>query len=80
VGLLGIEVLLPLLVVREEEVVEGRDVYGAKGGKDVGEGWWEGAVLGGCGRWRRRKRVDVGVRKAEMWEEANWSMRLRYLL
>lgn len=25
------------------------------------------------------KRVEVGVRKVEMWEEANWSMRLRYL-
>lgn len=25
------------------------------------------------------KRVEVGVIKVEMWEEANWSMRLRYL-
>lgn len=26
------------------------------------------------------KRVEVGVMKVEMWEEANWSMRLRYLI
>ena len=26
------------------------------------------------------RRVDVGVRKAEMWEEANLSTRLRYLI
>ncbi len=38
-----------------------------------------GGVLGGWGRWSRRKRVEVGVRKAEMWVEANWSIRLRYL-
>ena len=25
-------------------------------------------------------RVEVGVMKVEMWEEANWSMRLRYLI
>lgn len=25
------------------------------------------------------KRVEVGVKKVEMWEEANWSTRLRYL-
>lgn len=38
-----------------------------------------GSVLGGWGRCRRRKRVEVGVRKAEMCEEEKWSMRLRYL-
>ena len=38
-----------------------------------------GSVFGGWGRWSRRKRVEVGVRKAEMWEEAKWLMRLRYL-
>ena len=38
-----------------------------------------GAVLGGWGRWRSIKRVEFGVRKVEMWEEANWSIRLRYL-
>lgn len=26
------------------------------------------------------KRVEVGVMKVEMWQEANWSMRLRYLI
>ncbi len=26
------------------------------------------------------KRVEVGVMKVEIWEEANWSMRLRYLI
>lgn len=26
------------------------------------------------------KRVEVGVKKVETWEEANWSMRLRYLI
>ena len=25
-------------------------------------------------------RVEVGVRKVEIWEEANWSTRLRYLV
>lgn len=25
------------------------------------------------------KRVEVGVRNVEMWEEAKWSTRLRYL-
>lgn len=25
------------------------------------------------------KRAEVGVRKVEMWEEAKWSTRLRYL-
>lgn len=39
----------------------------------------EGATLGGCGRWRSIKRMEVGVRKVEMWELENWSMRLRYL-
>ncbi len=54
-----------------------------KGGKSLSEGegapWGRGAVLGGWGRWRSMKRVLVGVRKAEMWVEANWSIRLRYL-
>lgn len=50
------------------------------GGKELGEGVDWGAVLGGCGRWRSMKRVEVGVRKVEMWEEANWSTRLRYLM
>jgi len=49
VGLLGIEVLLPLLVVREEEVVEGRDVYGAKGGPAGGGG----GGARGCVGWVR---------------------------
>ncbi len=51
-----------------------------KGGKLLGVGVEVGGVLGGWGRWRRRKRVEVGVMKAEMWEEANWSVRLRYLV
>lgn len=38
-----------------------------------------GAVLGGWGRWSRRKRMEFGVSRAEMCDEANWSMRFRYL-
>ena len=38
-----------------------------------------GAVFGGCGRCNSMNRVEVGVRKAEICEEANWSTRLRYL-
>lgn len=38
-----------------------------------------GFVLGGWGRWRRRNLFEVGVRKADMWEDAKWSIRLRYL-
>lgn len=49
------------------------------GGKLLGVGVLWGSVLGGCGRWRRRKRVEVGVRKQDMWVEANWSIRFRYL-
>ena len=58
----------------------GTEVYGVKGGKLFGVGWKVGGVLGGWGRWRSMNRVDVGVTKEEMWEEANWSMRLRYLI
>jgi len=49
------------------------------GGKEFGVGVDWGRVLGGWGRCRRRKRVEVGVRKQDMWVEANWSIRLRYL-
>ena len=38
-----------------------------------------GAVLGGCGRCRRRNLTEVGVRKQEMWEVENLSMTFRYL-
>lgn len=42
--------------------------------------WREvGWVFGGWGRCRRRNLLEVGVRKAEMWDEAKWSIRLRYL-
>ena len=62
--------LLPLeLEARDpavEELVEGIEVKGVNGGKAMGEVLVCGAVLGGCGRWRIRKRVDVGVRKQEM--------------
>ena len=51
-----------------------------KGGKELGEGVDWGGVFGGCGRWRSMNRVEVGVKKVEMWEEANWSTRLRYLM
>ena len=50
-----------------------------KGGKEPAEALKAGAVLGGWGRWRSMKRMEVGVRKVEMWEEENWSIRLRYL-
>ena len=39
----------------------------------------EGSTLGGWGRCRRRKRVEVGVRKQEIWAEEKESMRRRYL-
>ena len=42
-----------------------------KGGKEFGVGVDCGAVLGGCGRCKSMNRVEVGVRKAEMCEEAN---------
>lgn len=80
VGLFGIDVLEldddRLLAVLLEE---GFDVNGVNGGKELGVGLDCGAVLGGCGRCRSMKRVEVGVRKAEMWEDAKWSIRLRYL-
>ena len=50
------------------------------GGKEPGEGVKAGATLGGCGRWSSMKRMEVGVRKVEMWEVENWSVRLRYLV
>lgn len=54
-----------------------------KGGKSLsfaeGAEGGSGAVLGGWGRWRSMKRMLVGVRKEEMWVEANWSVRFRYL-
>ena len=66
-GLFGIEVL-ELEEDRLPEVVfeGGFEVKGMKGGKELGVGVECGAVLGGCGRWRSRNRVDVGVRKAEI--------------
>ncbi len=85
VALFGILVLpLPLLVDRpplDAAIKEGFEVYGTKGGKALEEeAFAVGDVLGGWGRWRSMKRVLVGVRKVEMWEEANWSVRLRYLI
>lgn len=92
-GLVGLLAMLVLPVVvlpaeREEEeppvalrerVEGGREVYGPKGEKEVGV-WREvGGVFGGWGRCRRRNLLEVGVRKAEMWDEAKWSIRLRYL-
>lgn len=74
VGLFAIKVLLLL-----EPEVGGMEVNGAKGGKAPGAGENVGAVFGGWGRWRRRNLVDVGVKKQEIWEFENWSMRLRYL-
>lgn len=37
-----------------------------KGAKEFGVCIEVGGVFGGCGRWRRRKRVQVGVRKADI--------------
>ena len=80
VGLFGIDVL-ELDEDRELAVVVegGTEVYAVNGGKDLAVGLDCGAVLGGCGRCRSMKRVEVGVRKVEIWDEAKWSTRLRYL-
>ena len=51
-----------LLAVVEDDGVE---VYGMNGGKELGVGVDCGAVLGGCGRCRSMKRVEVGVRKVD---------------
>lgn len=79
VGLFAMDVLPGILLDEDAREVGGVEVYGAKGANDVGV-WMEvGAVLGGWGRCSRRKRMEFGVNRAEMCDEANWSMRFRYL-